>query len=81
MIDGNRIYVSVWPSRNVQCWVNFIIDIQKSITAALLLSDIVPTLTQRLTEYNARYVKDVHGLDYVEFDSEEFITFFILKWS
>jgi hypothetical protein len=84
MIHGNKIYVSVFPHYHTQCWVNFRTDILNQISNNPQLDlkfDLTPLIKQELSKYNARYVEVLQGRDYVEFDSEEYITLFILKWS
>lgn len=59
------------------CWVNFISDINTKPG-----HDVPMRRIQReLKKYNARYrLAGSNSYDYIEFDSEQDLTFFILRW-
>lgn len=78
IIDGNKMYISFWTSKCLPCYVNFnnFID-QQSGTHP----EYVNLHEKTLKEYNAHFVRVLKGDDYIQFDSEEFLTLFVLRWS
>lgn len=80
MIDGNKMYICIWKSNSLPCYINFSNFIEQQLedenhTEYFNLHE------KTLKEYNAHYVRVLNGKDYIQFDSEEFLTLFVLRWS